>query len=481
MAAHFGMIGLGTMGSNLVLNVADHGFEACGYDRDPKQQKKLLEEAGKRPVTAAASLDEFVKALQSPRIIMLLVPAGKIVDNVLADLLPLVQKGDIIIDGGNSHFVDTERRYKELQTSGVHFIGMGVSGGEEGARKGPSLMPGGNKESYELIKNILEAIAAKTDDGPCVSFMGNGAAGHYTKMVHNGIEYAVMQLISEVYGILKSVGKFSNKELHDLFKAWNNTELQSFLIEITADVFKKKDEGTSNDLIDLILDKAKQKGTGMWTSQSAMDLNVPIPTIDSAVSMRYISALKEERVKNSKLYSFDAVKNSVDREQLAAVCKNALHFGFLQSYAQGLQLLSVASAQYNYGVNISEVIRIWKGGCIIRSVLLNDLRKAYLQDNALVTIIASSLFQPVLLQLKKDVISLLKLAMDNNLPTPSMAASLNYFDACITERLPANLIQAQRDHFGAHTYERTDKEGVFHSEWEDKPAVVTSEQKPKEE
>jgi len=243
----------------------------------------------------------------------------------------------------------------------------------------------------------------------------------------------------------------------------------------------KKDENTPNDLIDLVLDKAKQKGTGMWTSQSAMDLNVPIPTIDSAVSMRYISALKEERVKNSKLYSFAATKNSMDKEKLVTVCKNALHFGFLLSYAQGLQLLNVASAQYNYGINVSEVVRIWKGGCIIRSVLLNDMRKAYLQDPSLTTIIASPLFQPVLSQLKKDVIALLKLAMDNNLPAASMAASLHYFDACVTERLPANLIQAQRDYFGAHTYERTDKEGIFHSEWVSKPAVVTSPQKPKEE
>ena len=481
MAAHFGMIGLGTMGSNLVLNIADHGFEACGYDRDPKQRQKLLDETEGRAITTAASLEEFVKALQLPRIIMLLVPAGKIVDNVLSDLLSLVQKGDIIIDGGNSHFVDTERRFLQLQNSGVHFIGMGVSGGEEGARKGPSLMPGGSKESYELIKNILEAIAAKTDEGPCVSFMGNKAAGHYTKMVHNGIEYALMQLISEVYGILKDVGKFTNAELHELFDGWNKTELQSFLIEITADIFLKKDENTAGDLIDLVLDKAKQKGTGMWTSQSAMDLNVPIPTIDSAVSMRYVSALKEERVKNSKRYTFAATKNSIDKEKLIPVCKNALHFGFLLSYAQGLQLLNVASAQYNYGINISEVVRIWKGGCIIRSVLLNDMRKAYLQDPSLTTLIASPLFQPVLSQLKKDVISLLKLAMDNNLPAASMAASLHYFDACVTERLPANLIQAQRDYFGAHTYERTDKEGIFHSEWVPKPAVITSPQKPKEE
>lgn len=483
MAAHFGMIGLGTMGSNLVLNVADHGFEACGYDRDPKQQKRLLEEAEQRPVTAAASLPEFVQALQTPRIIMLLVPAGKIVDVVLNDLLPLIQKGDIIIDGGNSHFVDTERRFLQLQNSGIHFIGMGVSGGEEGARFGPSLMPGGNKESYELIKGILESISAKSDEGACVSFIGNTAAGHYTKMVHNGIEYAMMQLISEVYGVLKTAGKLSNAEFHELFKSWNETELKSFLIEITADVFLKKDDDTQKELIDLILDKAKQKGTGMWMSQSAMDLNVPVPVIDAAVSMRYLSSLKDERIKNARLYSFSNNgdnANSISKEKLAAACKNALHFGFLLSYSQGLQLLSVASARYHYDINISEVLRVWKAGCIIRSGLLNDLRKAYIQENALSNIISSSRFQPLFSQLKNDVVTILKICMDNSLPAAALSAALNYFDAYTTERLPVNLIQAQRDYFGAHTYERIDKSGSFHTEWGGKPTVVTSAQKPKE-
>jgi 6-phosphogluconate dehydrogenase len=477
MAAHFGMIGLGTMGSNLVLNVADNGFEACGYDRDPAQQQRLLEEAKGKPVTAAASLPEFIQALKTPRVIMLLVPAGKIVDNVLAELLPLVQKGDIIIDGGNSHFIDTERRYLQLHDSGIHFIGMGVSGGEEGARFGPSLMPGGNKESYELIKGILEAIAAKTDEGPCVSFIGNTAAGHYTKMVHNGIEYAMMQLISEVYGLLKNIGQFSNKELHDVFASWNQSELQSFLVEITADVFLKKDDNSDKDLVDMILDKAKQKGTGMWTSQSAMDLNVPIPSIDAAVTMRYISALKDERIKNESLYQFSPANGAIDKGELAAACKSALHFGFLLAYAQGLQLLTVASAQYNYAVDIAEIVRVWKGGCIIRSVLLNDLRKAYVANPKLSNIISSSVFQQQFQQLRPAVVDLLKKAMDHKLAAASLSASLTYFDAYTTGRLPANLVQAQRDYFGAHTYERIDKTGSFHTEWEGKPPVVTSTQK----
>jgi len=476
MAAHFGMIGLGTMGSNLVMNIADHKFEVCGYDRDEKQRKKLLEEAEDRPVTTAASPQEFVAALQTPRIIMLLVPAGKIVDTVIGEIAPLLSQGDILIDGGNSHFVDTERRYAQLKDSGIHFIGMGVSGGEEGARFGPSLMPGGNKDSYELVKEILESIAAKSDEGPCVAFIGDSAAGHYTKMVHNGIEYAMMQLISEVYGVLKSAG-VSNDEFHNLFAEWNKGELQSFLVEITADIFLKKDDDSDNDLVDMILDKAKQKGTGLWTSQSALDLNVPLPTIDSAVTMRYISALKDERVKTSKLYPKPASVSGADKEALIATARAALHFGFLLSYAQGLQLLNVASAQYNYHINLAEVVKVWKGGCIIRSLMLNDLRKAYLEEKELSNIIHSPVFQPVLQEKRKAVADLIQTAMSAGLPVACFSASLNYFDAYRTERLPANLVQAQRDFFGAHTFERIDKEGVFHAEWENKPPVVTSAQK----
>ncbi|MBL7741411.1 MAG: NADP-dependent phosphogluconate dehydrogenase [Chitinophagaceae bacterium] len=473
MAAHFGMIGLGTMGRNLLLNVAGHGYEVCGYDREPAQQKRLMDEAKGKNVNAAASLPEFIQSLQTPRIIMLLVPAGKIVDAVITDLLPLVQKGDIILDGGNSHFADTERRYSQLQGSGIHFIGMGVSGGEEGARVGPSLMPGGNRESYELVKDILESVAAKSDEGACVSFIGNTAAGHYTKMVHNGIEYAMMQMISEVYGVLKYAGQFSNAELHALFSAWNKAELQSFLVEITADVFLKKDEATGKDLVDMILDKAKQKGTGMWTSQSAMDLNVPIPSIDAAVTMRYLSALKEERVHHSSLYSSGNGKSLFNKEQLAGICKNALHFGFLLAYGQGLHLLKAASEQYNYNISIPEVLRVWKGGCIIRSVMLNDLRKAYKENTGLSNIIASPVFQPVFSQLRNDLAGLVKSSIEYQLPSASLAASLYYFDAYIAGRLPANLIQAQRDLFGAHTYERIDKPGVFHTGWESKPITMT--------
>ena len=465
MPAQFGMIGLGTMGRNLVLNMAGHGIAVCGYDRNADQQKRLAEEGAGKPVQVAANMKDFVTSLETPRRIMMLVPAGKIVDAVIDEITPLLQPGDILIDGGNSHFTDTDTRIERLKPTGIHFTGMGVSGGEEGARLGPSMMPGGNKDGYAELKNILEKIAAQTEDGPCVSFTGNGSAGHYTKMVHNGIEYAMMQLISETYSLLKSVGGLNNGELQNLFSKWNKEELQSFLIEITAEVFKRKDDGTGNLLVDMILDKAKQKGTGMWTSQSAMDLNVPLPTIDAAVSMRYLSALKDERVAASAKYNLQKGKMSVTKDKLIELCKNSLHFGFLLSYAQGLQLLKTASDTYKYEVDIAEVLRIWKGGCIIRSVLLNDMRKAYQQDTSLTNIIQSPLFQKTLTNCRNDVAALLQIAMDNNLPVAALSASLNYFDAYCSGRLPANLIQAQRDYFGAHTYERIDKPGSFHTEW----------------
>ena len=463
--AQFGMIGLGTMGRNLVLNIADHGFAVCGYDRDAAQQQRLITEANGKPVGVAASLDELVNNLEKPARIMLLVPAGKIVDAVLADLVPLLQKDDIVIDGGNSHFTDTDRRYIQLQESGIHFMGMGVSGGEEGARFGPSMMPGSNEQSFNAVKNILESIAAKTAEGPCVAFVGNGAAGHYTKMVHNGIEYAMMQLISEVYGVLKNAGGLSNDELQKVFAEWNTTELQGFLIEITAEVFLKTDDKTGNLLLDMILDKAKQKGTGMWTSQSAMDLNIPVPAIDAAVSMRYLSAMKEERVAAAEKYSSAKKNIAVNKEDLVNTCKNALHFAFILSYAQGLHLLHEASKTYSYNVNMAEVVRIWKGGCIIRSALLNDLRKAYLEDSLLNNIIQSPVFVNKLKSLRQHAADFCSLGISSKLPAAVFAASLNYFDAYCSEKLPANLIQAQRDFFGAHTYERTDATGSFHTDW----------------
>lgn len=465
MAAHFGMIGLGTMGRNFALNVADHGFDVCGFDRDENQRSRFLEEGQGKPVTAAASTREMIKHLQTPRIIMLLVPAGKIVDAVIDELVPQLEKGDILVDGGNSHYVDTERRYNVLQSSGIHFIGMGVSGGEEGARNGPSMMPGGNKESYELVKDILEAVAAKAEDGaPCVAYMGNTAAGHYVKMVHNGIEYAVMQMISEVYGILKRAG-FNNAELHKLFAEWNEGELESFLVEITSDIFGKKDDETGTEVIDLVLDKAKQKGTGLWTSLSALELNVPIPSIDVSVSMRYMSSLKNERMELQKLYDHQNKKIGTGKNELQNICRDALHFGIMMAYGQGIELLEKASETFNYQTDIKTVIKVWRAGCIIRSALLSDLYKAYESEPKLQNIIASEVFVSVLQKKRVQMVDFLKVAMDAGLPAAASAASLNYFDAYTLGRMPANLIQAQRDFFGAHTYERVDKEGAFHTNW----------------
>lgn len=464
MNAHFGMIGLGTMGRNLVLNIADHGFKVCGYDRSEDQCKRMLEEAGNRPVTIALSSADLIKKLKTPRIIMFLVPAGKIVDVVIEELLPDLEKGDILIDGGNSHFIDTERRYQALQGSGIHFIGMGVSGGENGARFGPSMMPGGSRESYEQVKEIFEAVAAKFNNEPCVAYMGNGASGHYIKMVHNGIEYALMQMISEVYGLLKNEGA-TNAELHQLFKTWNEGALQSFLVEITAEIFNCKDPDTGKDLVDVIQDKAGQKGTGLWTSQSALELNVPTPAIDISVTMRYLSALKDQRVSLSKLYTHKNTPTGIDIAALKKHCHDALHFGFMMAYAQGLELLSAASAALHYNIHIPTVIKVWRAGCIIRSLLLNDLYDAFASDPQLNNIIASPVFIPVLKEKRNGLIGFLKAAMDAGIAAPAFAATLNYFEAYTTGRLPANLIQAQRDYFGAHTYERIDKEGNFHTDW----------------
>ncbi len=463
MDAEFGMIGLGTMGRNLVLNIADHGFKVCGYDRSEEQTQRMLAEAGDRPVITASSPAELIKNLKTPRIVMFLVPAGKIVDGVIEELLPNLEKGDVLIDGGNSHYADTERRFAALQQSGIHFIGMGVSGGEEGARRGPSLMPGGTKESYALVKDILEAIAAKANGEPCVAYMGDGAAGHYVKIVHNGIEYAIMQMISEVYGLLKSQG-LSNAELSELFEKWDQGDLESFLTEITAQILKTRDPETGKDLVDLILDKAAQKGTGLWTSQSALELSVPTPAIDVSVTMRYLSSLKEERAKLAALYQYQQ-NLDLDLEALKKDCKEALHFGFIMAYAQGLALLNTASTAYNYHISLPKVIKIWRAGCIIRSGLLNDLYEAYERETGLTTVIGSPFFASLLTEKRKGLVSFLKTGMDAGVPAAALSSALNYFEAYTQEHLPANLIQAQRDYFGAHTYERIDKEGSFHTDW----------------
>ena len=462
----FGLIGLGVMGRNFALNVAEKGVSVCGHDSEAKKIQELLDgrEDG-MTIIATAELSIFVDMLQTPRKIMLLVPAGNPVDSVLNALVPLLEPGDCIADGGNSHFSDTERRISALQPSGIHFLGVGVSGGASGARRGPSIMPGGNPEAYEQFRHIFEAAAAKHLGSSCVSYLGPGAAGNYVKMVHNGIEYGLMELIAETYAILKDVGGLSNQQLHELFSRWNTGRLRSFLIEITASIFQKTDSLSSGSLIDSISDQAKQKGTGKWTSQHAMDLGVPIPTIDTAVSMRGISAYRELR---ESLYPIHPkpIKEK-DRTTLILDCEHALYFGFLISYAQGLHQLKEASEVFGYHLNPEIISRIWSAGCIIRSDMLADIGKAYSQNKNLQHLLLDAKIGTAL---QESAIAARKIgitALENGIPALGLQTAIAYYDAMTTANLHTRLIQAQRDYFGAHTYTRVDREGNFHTEWEE--------------
>ncbi len=463
--AHFGMIGLGTMGRNFLLNIAEHGISGVGYDLDAGKRALLIKEGAGMPVDVGSDLTDFISKLESPRNIMMLVPAGPIVDSVIADLLPHLQKDDLIIDGGNSHFTDTERRIADFDAKGVGFMGIGVSGGEEGARHGASIMPGGRRDFYDRIESTLQAVSAKVNGEPCVAYMGSGSAGHFVKMVHNGIEYGLMQIIAETYDYMHRVLKMDYDEMSTTFSEWNDRELSSFLVEITAQVLGKSDPETGKPLVSMILDTAGQKGTGKWTSQVALDLGIPIPTIDSAVSMRQISALKSVRGDISGNFATDLTSHhtSLSAEDLHA----AMFCAFIITYAQGMSLLAAASAEKSYGLDLSEIAKIWRGGCIIRSVLLEDLRSAYHSEPKLVSLLLDGKFSELL---KIHSISLRKMVSACNghgIPAMCLASALGYFDAFRSERLPANLIQAQRDFFGAHTYQRIDKEGTFHtSDWE---------------
>tara|TARA_R110002020_G_scaffold91560_1_gene222208 strand:+ start:43272 stop:44684 length:1413 start_codon:yes stop_codon:yes gene_type:complete len=463
----FGLIGLGVMGRNFILNVADNGFSAFGYDLDQEKVDALIVEGGdEERVNATTSIETFVDSLAAPRKIMLLVPAGKIVDAVIESLLPLIQKNDLIIDGGNSFFTDTDRRESYLQEKGIHFFGSGVSGGAKGARKGPSIMPGGNKEAYKEVQPIFEAVSAKFNGEPCVAYMGPKSAGNYVKMVHNGIEYGLMQLTSEIYDLLKKAGGFSNAELHDTFSTWNGGRLQSFLVEITAEIFEKKDDHGDGELVDKILDRAKQKGTGKWTSQNAMDLGIPIPSIDIAVSMRELSALKEERVMADELYGRPEPA-AMDKKELRDWAEAALYFAFINTYAQGLHQLREASKEYGYELDLSVIAKIWRAGCIIRAGLLEDISIAFSNDTKLSNLLLAPTFVPKVQETVGAARKVTAYAATNGIPVPGLSNSLTYFDAYTSSRLPLNLIQAQRDHFGSHTYERVDMEGIFHTEWEE--------------
>ncbi|WP_026462406.1 NADP-dependent phosphogluconate dehydrogenase [Adhaeribacter aquaticus] len=463
----FGMVGLGVMGRNLLLNMADNDFAVIGLDLDPQKAAALeTEAAAGKPVKGTTSAEEFVASLRKPRALMLLVPAGNPVDAVIASLLPLLEPGDIVVDGGNSYFPDTDRRVKTLADAGIHFFGMGISGGEKGARFGPSMMPGGNREAYERLRPIFEACAAKVNGEPCVSYLGNGSAGNYVKMVHNGIEYGIMQLLAEAYDLLKRGAGFSDDELEATFQGWNQTELQSFLVEITGEILAKKDDVTGQRLVSVISDRARSKGTGKWTSQNAMDLQVPIPTIDMAVLMRDMSKYKEERVEAAKLLPNNSLQAaSVDKQQLAEQLRNAFYFAMITAYAQGMAQLRMASQAYNYGLELQEVAKIWRGGCIIRAVCLEDFRQAYEKNADLPNLLLDPKIGGDLLNRLGDMRTVLKTAIDKGIPMPGFMASLSYFDGYRSETLPTNLIQAQRDYFGAHTYERIDQEGIFHTQW----------------
>jgi 6-phosphogluconate dehydrogenase len=464
---NYGMIGLGVMGRNLLYNIADNGFSIAGFDLDAEKVKEL--EGGATPnmsVKGTASLEDFVSALETPRKIILMVPAGKPVDAVLGNITPLLSKGDIVIDAGNSYFKDTDRRITDLASRDLHFMGMGVSGGEKGARTGPSIMPGGDLEAFNLLQPMLESISAKVDNEACTAYMGKGSAGNYVKMVHNGIEYAIMQLISEAYDLLKRGANLSNDQLYEVFKEWNNGEMNSFLIEITRDIFKQKDSLTNGYLVDQILDKAGAKGTGKWTSEQAMEIGVSIPTIDIAVTSRILSAYKDERVKASQLYSEKEITTPENIELFIKEVGDALFLATLISYAQGLALLVKASEEYQFEIPLKDVVKIWRGGCIIRSALLEKFYEAYSKDSNLSNIL---LDQDISVIVKQKISSLRKTAAfgaSNGISSLGIQTALGYFDAYTTESLPVNLIQAQRDYFGAHTYQRIDREGVFHTSWQ---------------
>jgi len=467
MDCKIGVVGLGVMGGNLALNMERHGFPVAGYDLNPAKMRAFLEgpAAGKR-IVGVDSPGALMAALEKPRRVLMMVPAGPPVDSAIAHLKPHMEPGDILIDGGNSWFLDTERRNRELSAERFNFVGMGVSGGEEGALWGPSIMPGGQREAYDALAPILRAIAASADDGqPCVEYMGPGGAGHYVKMVHNGIEYADMQLIAETYDLLHRGLGLTAPELHDVFAAWNSGETKSYLIEITAAIFAKADPETGQPLVDLVLDEAAQKGTGKWTSQNALDVGAPIPTIDAAVEGRIISALKTQRVEASRLLSGPSPAYSGSRQALVDAARDALHASKITSYAQGLALLQLASDEYNYGLKPGAIAKIWRAGCIIRAVLLGDIMTAFERVPDLANLMLAPAFRDAIDRRQASWRFVVRTAVELGIPVAATGASLAYFDAYRSARLPANLIQAQRDYFGAHTYRRIDKPGVFHTEW----------------
>lgn len=464
--ANFGVMGLGVMGKMLALNMERNGFRVAGYDLDIAKVSAFQKEAQVKNLLAFDTLTGFLEALESPRRILMMVPAGSPVDAAIASLQPRLAHGDLLIDGGNTHFLDTERRSAALEKSGIIYIGAGVSGGEQGALWGPSLMPGGQPEAWQLVKPIFEAISAKVGGDPCAAYMGPRGAGHFVKMVHNGIEYGDMQLIAEAYDLLHRGLKLSNAELKDVFMEWNQGELESYLIEITAEIFGKKDAESGREVLDLILDEAQQKGTGKWTSQTALEIGAATPTLNAAVESRILSALKEERIAASTVLKGPELKMNGERREVIDTVRDALYAAKICSYAQGFGMLRLASREYDYRLNYSDIARIWRGGCIIRAKFLNHISEAYRRDPDLPNLMMDAQFSAVMNQHQAALRRAVVLAAENGIPALAFSSALAYYDAYRSARLPANLTQAQRDYFGAHTYRRIDRKGSFHTEWE---------------
>jgi 6-phosphogluconate dehydrogenase len=459
-----GMIGLGVMGRNLALNMSDHGIVVAGYDVSPDQVRNFNQNTTRHNIRAFETLKEFVTILEKPRIVMLLIPAGA-VDEAIHDILPYLEQGDILIDGGNSHFIDIDRRAKIVADQGIHFLGVGISGGEAGARNGPSIMPGGPKNAYAHVQPIFEAIAAQVDNEPCVAYLGPRSAGHYVKMVHNGIEYGLMQLIAESYDIMKSGLGLSEEEMSHIYTDWNQTGFNSFLIEITAEILRQKEPTSGKPLLTVILDVAEQKGTGIWASEDSMKLRLPMPTIDTAVAMRDLSVFKKDRETLSRQLSGPKGHYEENPKLLLKQLEHALYVSMILTYSQGLSLLRAASKTYEYQLNLSTIAKIWRGGCIIRSAVLDAIAEAYQKVPDLSTLLLDRYFAHEISARQKDLRNLVMTAIGLGIPVPAFSASLAYYDAYRRDWLPANLIQAQRDFFGAHTYERIDEKGIFHTEW----------------
>src|SRR5499427_4043514 len=480
-----GLIGLAVMGENLALNLESKGFSVAVFNRTTEVTEKFVAERARgKNIQPTRTMEEFVAALKKPRIAMMMIKAGKPVDIVIGEVAPLLERGDVLIDGGNSLFTDTQRRDKELEPAGIHFVGMGVSGGEEGALKGPSLMPGGSRESWEIIAPIFRKIAAQVDGEPCCRYMGPDGAGHYVKMVHNGIEYGDIQLICEAYAILKDILGMEAAQLADIFADWNRGELESYLIEITSQIFRKIDPETGKPLVDVILDKAGQKGTGIWTLQAAIKQYIVISTIDAAVEARVISSRKEERVAASEILPQPRARTfNGNRDRFVDAVRDALYASKIISYAQGMELLRSGSTTYEWNLNLSDIATIWRGGCIIRAKFLNRIVQAYEHDGALHNLLLDRYFTRIIKRAQPKWRLVVSTAIKFGVAVPALSASLGYFDSYRSPRLPANLLQAQRDSFGAHTYERIDKPGVFHTEWlesKEKPAEKPAEPKTHE-